>query len=35
LAVESDPRMMRVQQLMRERGWAGWARFERLAEPPG
>jgi DNA-binding transcriptional MerR regulator len=34
LAVESDPRMMRVQQLMRERGWAGWARFERLAEPP-
>jgi hypothetical protein len=24
-----------VQQLMRERGWAGWARFERLAEPPG
>jgi DNA-binding transcriptional MerR regulator len=35
LAVESDPRMVRVQQLMRERGWAGWARFERLAEPPG
>ncbi len=34
LAVESDPRMVRVQQLMRERGWAGWARFERLAEPP-
>jgi DNA-binding transcriptional MerR regulator len=35
LAAESDPRMVRVQQLMRERGWAGWARFERLAEPPG
>jgi DNA-binding transcriptional MerR regulator len=35
LAVESDARMMRVKQLMRERGWAGWARFERLAEPPG
>ena len=35
LAVESDPRMVRVQQLMRERGWAGWARLERLAEPPG
>ena len=25
LAVESDPRMERMQQLMRERGWAGWA----------
>jgi DNA-binding transcriptional MerR regulator len=35
LAVESDPRMERMQQLMRERGWAGWSRFERLAEPPG
>ena len=35
LAAESDPRMVRVQELMRERGWAGWARFERLAEPPG
>jgi DNA-binding transcriptional MerR regulator len=37
LAVESDPRMERMQQLMRERGWAGWARLERLAqpEPPG
>jgi DNA-binding transcriptional MerR regulator len=35
LAVESDARMMRVKQLMRERGWAGWARFERLEEPPG
>jgi DNA-binding transcriptional MerR regulator len=35
LAVESDARMVRVKQLMRERGWAGWARFERLAEPPG
>ena len=35
LAVESDPRMERMQQLMRERGWAGWTRLERLAEPPG
>jgi DNA-binding transcriptional MerR regulator len=35
LAVESDPRMERMQQLMRERGWAGWARLERLAQPPG
>jgi len=33
LAVESDPRMKRMQQLMRERGWAGWARLERLPEP--
>ena len=35
LAVESDPRMERMQQLMRERGWAGWARLERLADRPG
>jgi DNA-binding transcriptional MerR regulator len=35
LAVESDPRMERMQQLMRERGWAGWARLERLTESPG
>jgi DNA-binding transcriptional MerR regulator len=35
LAVESDPRMERMQQLMRERGWAGWARLERLEKPPG
>ena len=33
-AVESDPRMERMMQLMRERGWAGWTRLERL-EPPG
>src|ERR1700722_7919121 len=33
-AVESDPRMERMMQLMRERGWAGWTRLERLAEPP-
>ena len=35
LAVESDPRMERMQELMRERGWAGWTRLERLEEPPG
>jgi DNA-binding transcriptional MerR regulator len=35
LAVESDPRMQRLLNLMRERGWAGMARLERLAEPPG
>ena len=34
LAVESDPRMERMQELMRERGWAGWTRLERLAERP-
>ncbi|MFI7148697.1 MerR family transcriptional regulator [Nonomuraea sp. NPDC050022] len=31
LAAESNPRML---DLMRERGWAGWTRPERLAEPP-
>jgi hypothetical protein len=35
LAVESDPRMERMLGLLRERGWAGWTRLERLAEPPG
>jgi DNA-binding transcriptional MerR regulator len=35
LAVESDPRSGRMMDLMRERGWAGWTRLERLAEPPG
>lgn len=34
LAVESDPRMERMLDLMRERGWTGWSRTERLAEPP-
>ena len=33
-AVESDPRAERLQDLMRERGWAGWTRSERLAQPP-
>jgi DNA-binding transcriptional MerR regulator len=35
LFVESDPRTERMLDLMRERGWAGWTRLERLAEPPG
>ena len=37
LAVESDPRMRRLMELMRERGWASWTRSqpERLAKPPG
>ena len=34
LAVESDPRTERLLDLMRERGWTGWNRPERLAEPP-
>jgi DNA-binding transcriptional MerR regulator len=34
LPVESDPRAQRLVDLMRERGWAGWTRLERLAEPP-
>ena len=35
LALESDPRAQRMIDLMRERGWAGWIRLERVAEPPG
>jgi DNA-binding transcriptional MerR regulator len=36
LAVESDPRVQRLLELMRERGWASWTRSrpERLAKPP-
>ncbi|NBE95135.1 MerR family transcriptional regulator [Nonomuraea sp. KC401] len=35
LAAESNPRSERMQDLMRERGWSGWTRPERLAEPLG
>ena len=34
LAVEKDPRAQRLKDLMRERGWTGWNRTERLAKPP-
>jgi DNA-binding transcriptional MerR regulator len=34
-AVESDPRVERMLELMRERGWTGWIQPERLTEPPG
>jgi DNA-binding transcriptional MerR regulator len=34
-AVESEPRVERLQDLMRERGWARWTRLDRLPEPPG
>jgi|SRR5215475_1263169 len=33
-AVETDPRAARLQDLMRERGWDGWTRLERLPERP-
>ena len=35
LAVETDPRSQRLVELMRERGWSGWNRPERLAKPSG
>jgi len=35
LADESAPLMERFRELMRERGWAGWIRPERVAERPG
>jgi DNA-binding transcriptional MerR regulator len=31
LVVESDPRGHRLLELMRERGWTGWTRLERLS----
>ena len=35
LAIEVEPRTQRMLALMRERGWTGWNRTERLGEPPG
>jgi DNA-binding transcriptional MerR regulator len=37
LALESNPRVQRLFDLMRERGWTSWTRTrpERLPEPPG
>jgi DNA-binding transcriptional MerR regulator len=34
-AVESDPRSGRLVDLLRQRGWSGWNRTERLPGPPG
>jgi DNA-binding transcriptional MerR regulator len=34
LSLEADPRSQRMIDLMRERGWNGWHRIERLADPP-
>jgi DNA-binding transcriptional MerR regulator len=33
-ATETDPRTQRLLDLLRQRGWSGWNRTERLAEPP-
>jgi DNA-binding transcriptional MerR regulator len=35
LALETDPRVQRLTDLMRERGWARWTRLDRLPETPG
>lgn len=35
LAVEYEPRVERFRELLRERGWIGMARTERLEGPPG
>jgi DNA-binding transcriptional MerR regulator len=34
LAAESWPRLDRLLELMRDRGWTGWNRLERLEKPP-
>jgi DNA-binding transcriptional MerR regulator len=34
LAVETDPRVRWLLDLMRERGWARWTRMDRVAKPP-
>ena len=33
-AIEADPRSERLMELMRERGWSGWNRLERLPLSP-
>jgi DNA-binding transcriptional MerR regulator len=35
LALESEPRVKRLLERLRERGWTRWTRPERVAEPPG
>jgi DNA-binding transcriptional MerR regulator len=34
LALEADPRAAKLKQLLRERGWDGWTRMQRLPERP-
>jgi hypothetical protein len=35
LADVTDERAGRLRDLMRERGWDGWTRMQRIPEPPG
>ncbi|MCA2211447.1 MerR family transcriptional regulator [Jidongwangia harbinensis] len=35
LADAADKRAERIRELMRERGWDGWTRTQRVKEPPG
>jgi hypothetical protein len=35
LADAADKRAERLRELMRERGWDGWTRMQRVAKPPG
>lgn len=35
LALETDPRAIRMVELMRERGWDGWTRLEKVPPSPG
>jgi DNA-binding transcriptional MerR regulator len=35
LALESDPRTIRMVELMRQRGWDGWTRLEKVPPKPG
>jgi DNA-binding transcriptional MerR regulator len=35
LADAADSRAERLRELMRERGWDGWTRMQRLKKPPG
>jgi DNA-binding transcriptional MerR regulator len=35
LALEADPRAARLKTLLRERGWDGWTRMQRLPERAG
>jgi hypothetical protein len=34
LADVTDKRAERMRELMRERGWDGWTRMQRVKEPP-
>jgi hypothetical protein len=34
LAVEYDPRVQRLLELVRQRGWDGWTRMQRIPQRP-